>query len=245
MKILVVNDDGYQSFVSNSFVMSLRAKGHEVYSFFPESNYSGAGSSITLKKEVEYYQSSPTDYIVKGTPTDCCLLGLEMVPSTNLIISGINKGLNIGLGRKYSGTIGAMKEGIARDIPCVSISADEAVYQQLHIHTSEFSRLFRLIEYYMEQVYTSLVFGMNINIVNLKKTGIIELENDSIIVKGSLVKVRLKESEKSFSYVINPEISNTSINGDLLVGFVFDPFYQKVLNEEFFIKKISEIWYNN
>lgn len=158
MTILVVNDDGYQSFVSNNFVLELRAQGYNVYSFFPEQNYSGAGSSVTLSREMIYYRISPMNYIVQGTPTDCCLLGLEMVPSPSLIISGINKGLNIGLARKYSGTLGAMKEGIARNIPCISISADEDVYRH-YIATGKFNRLFRLIEYYKEELYSGPVYG--------------------------------------------------------------------------------------
>lgn len=241
MTILVVNDDGYQSVVSNNFVLELRAQGYDVYSFFPKQNYSGAGSSITLSKPIRYYRTSPMNYIVQGTSTDCCLLGLEMVPSPGLIISGINKGLNIGLARKYSGTLGAMKEGIARDIPCISISADEDVYRY-YIATGKFNRLIRLIEYYKEKLNSRPVYGLNLNIASLRNPGTVKLERDIAITKGSLLKIHLKEDEKSFSYLFNQEITNISLNGDLLVGFVYDPFYYSIVNEKSFVKKISKIW---
>lgn len=76
MIILAVNDDGFQFNISNSFVLRLRELGHCVYSFFPEHNFSGAGSSIILSGEIAYYQMSSLDYVVQGTPTNCCLLGL-------------------------------------------------------------------------------------------------------------------------------------------------------------------------
>lgn len=185
---------------------------------------------------------SPRDYIIRGTPVDCCLLGLEIVPSPDLIISGINEGLNIGLSRKYSGTIGAMTEGIARNIPCISISASEMVYQQFCIHTSAFSRLFVLMECYRKMTDFGTAFGLNLNIVSLRKPSVIELEKNTVRINGSLLKVQLNVNRKRFSYIYNPEIINTPLNGDLLVGLIFDSCDQTIVDEEAFIKKISEIW---
>ena len=85
----------------------------------------------------------------------------------------------------------------------------------------------------------------NLNIVSLRKPGIVKLERDIAITKGSLLKIHLKDDKKSFSYLFNPEITSTSLNGDLLVDFVFDPFYQAIINEESFIKKTYEIWNRN
>ena len=81
-----------------------------------------------------------------------------------------------------------------------------------------------------------------LNIVNLKTPGIVELEKNISVVKGSLLKVKLKENINRFSYVFNSKIINTSLNGDLLIDFVFNPFYAMAVNEEVFAKKASEIW---
>lgn len=79
--------------------------------------------------------------------------------------------------------------------------------------------------------------------VNQMKTpGIVELEKNISVVKGSLLKVQLKENINRFSYVFNSKIINISLNGDLLIGFVFNPFYAMAVNEEVFVKKASEIW---
>ena len=81
-----------------------------------------------------------------------------------------------------------------------------------------------------------------LNIVNLKTLGIVEFEKNISVVKGSLLKVQLKENINRFSYVFNSKIINTYLNGDLLIDFVFNPFYAMAVNEEVFAKKASEIW---
>ena len=79
--------------------------------------------------------------------------------------------------------------------------------------------------------------------VNQMKTpGIVELEKNISVVKGSLLKVQLKENINRFSYVFNSKIINTYLNGDLLIDFVFNPCYAMAVNEKVFAKKASEIW---
>ncbi len=121
--ILLSNDDG----VGSEGILKLReAVSHlgEVYIVAPDQERSGASHSITLGQPIKVRQLDEKTFSVSGTPADCVLLGIfELLPGKpDLVLSGINRGYNLGEDVFYSGTVAAAREGAIYDIPALAIS---------------------------------------------------------------------------------------------------------------------------
>jgi 5'-nucleotidase len=125
-KILVTNDDGYNSQGLIEVAEALRAVG-EVTVVAPDQDMSGVGHSISIKQPVRVSQvrdrKVPT-YRCSGTPADCVVIGaFDLCGGTpELVVSGINRGPNVGDDINYSGTVAAAIEGIIIGLPAIAIS---------------------------------------------------------------------------------------------------------------------------
>jgi len=123
-RILVSNDDGIHSEGLRALVDSLRCLG-EVVAVAPDREQSGVSHSLTMHRPLRLRQMDAGFYAVDGTPTDCILLGVNRVFGgvvPDLVISGINKGGNLGDDIVYSGTVSAAMEGARLGIPSFAIS---------------------------------------------------------------------------------------------------------------------------
>ena len=124
-KILITNDDGYNSFGIKLLSDILKKFANEIYVVAPRINRSGSSRSISLKKEIKFEKITSRSWIVDGTPTDCIIFALNYIfknDKPDYIFSGINAGTNIGDEISYSGTVGAAFEGALRGIPSLAIS---------------------------------------------------------------------------------------------------------------------------
>ena len=124
-KILITNDDGYNSFGIKLLSDILKQFANEIYVVAPRNNRSGSSRSISLKKDIKFEKITSASWVVDGTPTDCVIFALNYIfknEKPNYILSGINFGTNIGDEISYSGTIGAAFEGALRGIPSLAIS---------------------------------------------------------------------------------------------------------------------------
>ena len=124
-KVLITNDDGYNSFGIKLLSDILKQFANEIYVVAPRNNRSGSSRSISLKKDIKFEKITSASWVVDGTPTDCVIFALNYIfknEKPNYILSGINFGTNIGDEISYSGTIGAAFEGALRGIPSVAIS---------------------------------------------------------------------------------------------------------------------------
>ena len=121
--ILVSNDDGFYSEGIKLLAKSLKTLG-KVIIVAPDQERSAASHSLTLHRPLRVKKYSDNVYMVDGTPTDCITLGVkEILPRTpDLIVSGINKGANLGDDVHYSGTVSAAIEGGIMGIPSIAIS---------------------------------------------------------------------------------------------------------------------------
>lgn len=123
MKILISNDDGYQSKGIQMLIHELR-KISDIVVVAPDRNRSGSSSSLTLDKAVKVTKVENDFYYTSGTPTDCVHIALsgliEFTP--DLVISGINHGPNMGDDTIYSGTVAAAMEGYLLNIPSFALS---------------------------------------------------------------------------------------------------------------------------
>jgi 5'-nucleotidase len=127
--ILVTNDDGVNAPGLLALQRALAEIGR-VEVFAPERNWSAASRTRTFHKplrvdEVRLLDGS-TGHVTNGTPSDCvsiALLGL-LDETPDLIVSGINDGLNLGRDVSYSGTVAAAMEGVRAGVPAIAVSYD-------------------------------------------------------------------------------------------------------------------------
>ena len=113
MRILLCNDDGYQAQGIQTLARVLKSQGHEVVVVAPSEERSGQSHAMTFFRPVLSKEVSPGVWAVHGTPADCATIGLQQLFSDNLpdlVVSGINHGLNVGWDVNYSGTVGAATE---------------------------------------------------------------------------------------------------------------------------------------
>ena len=147
MRILVTNDDS----VSASQLLPLirwAQKLGEVTVVVPRYEQSGKSHSIELRHSfsVEKMALAPdvTVYAIDSSPADCvrfAVLGLEM--EFDLVISGINRGYNIGTDVMYSGTVAAIFEATLLRIPAIAFSTEPAYYEQA---VNQLDRIYRYIQ---------------------------------------------------------------------------------------------------
>ncbi len=130
MKILITNDDSISSPVLLPLVRWAQKLG-EVTVFAPKYEQSGKSHGIEIHKPYEVKRTDALPgveaYTVDSTPADCVRIAvLGMKKQFDLVISGINKGLNIGLDISYSGTVGAIFEAACLGIPAIAFSTTPA-----------------------------------------------------------------------------------------------------------------------
>ncbi len=125
MNILVTNDDGIHSEGLVALADSLKHLG-EVFVVAPDRERSAAGHSLTLYHPLRVEEMGENRFAIDGTPTDCVNLAvnglLDVRP--DMVVSGINKGANMGDDITYSGTVAAAMEGTLLGIPSVAVSLD-------------------------------------------------------------------------------------------------------------------------
>ena len=121
--ILVSNDDGIHSEGLRALSDAM-ASLDEVLVVAPDRERSAASHSLTLHRPLRVEAVRAGWFAVDGTPTDCVLLGVHaLAPSRpRLVVSGINRGANLGDDLHYSGTVSAAMEGMLLGIPSIAIS---------------------------------------------------------------------------------------------------------------------------
>ncbi|WP_457597739.1 5'/3'-nucleotidase SurE [Hydrogenimonas sp.] len=125
-RILITNDDGFESPGLHALVEALRPLGH-ITVVAPTLEKSACGHSLTLTRPLRFVEIDDDFFkLDDGTPTDCVYLSKyalfdERTPP-DLVVSGINKGANMGEDITYSGTAAAAMEAVLQGIPGVAIS---------------------------------------------------------------------------------------------------------------------------
>src|SRR5687767_592426 len=121
--ILVTNDDGVHAPGIKALASALAAVG-TVYVVAPDREISASSQSLTLKHPLRAERVSENVYCVDGTPADCVNLALvKLLPRRpDLVVSGINRGANLGEDVFYSGTVGGAREGTFFGVPSIAVS---------------------------------------------------------------------------------------------------------------------------
>ena len=123
MVILVSNDDGYFAKGLQPLVDRLSELG-EVWVVAPETEQSAKSHGFTMHKPLRVRRHAERWYSVSGTPADCVYVALNHVlpERPDLVVSGINRGSNLGNDVLYSGTVAAAMEGCLAGLPSIAVS---------------------------------------------------------------------------------------------------------------------------
>lgn len=125
MRILVTNDDGIHAPGLKVMEAIARALSDDVWVVAPSEEQSGAGHSLTLSRPVRIRRHGERRWSVTGTPTDAVLMALGHLiegEKPDLVLSGVNRGANLGEDVTYSGTVSAAMEGALAGVPAIALS---------------------------------------------------------------------------------------------------------------------------
>ena len=141
MRILITNDDGMNAEQLLPLIKWCKKLG-DVTAFVPKFEQSGKSHSFEIHKPFEAKQveleEGITVWAVDSTPADCvrlAVLGMQM--EFDLVISGINRGLNIGTDMMYSGTIGAACEAVNLGLKAIALSTPPKYYDKAVNHLDQ------------------------------------------------------------------------------------------------------------
>jgi len=125
MRILVTNDDGIHAEGLDVCEKIAQALSDDVWVVAPEYDQSGVAHSLTLNDPLRLRQVSERRFAVRGTPTDCVIMGARHLlngEGPDLVLSGVNRGRNAGEDVIYSGTVAGAVEGTMIGVPSFALS---------------------------------------------------------------------------------------------------------------------------
>jgi len=125
MRILLTNDDGVNATGLKVLERIARLFSDDIWIVAPAEERSGAGHSLTLTTPIRLRRLDDQRFCVTGTPTDSVMMAIAHVMKDglpDLILSGVNRGANLGEDVSYSGTVSAAMEGALAGIPSIALS---------------------------------------------------------------------------------------------------------------------------
>jgi 5'-nucleotidase len=123
-RILISNDDGIDA-TGIAVLREIASQlSDDVWVIAPSENRSGASRSITLRRDVVIEEMAPKTYKCSGTPSDCIIFGMTQVLDflPNLVLTGVNHGMNVADDILYSGTVAGAMEASLLGVPAIALS---------------------------------------------------------------------------------------------------------------------------
>jgi 5'-nucleotidase len=155
MRILVTNDDGIHAEGLAALERIAAHLSDDIWVVAPEVEQSGASRALTLTTPLRVRRLAPKRFAVAGTPTDCVMLAIQELiegAAPDLVLSGVNRGQNLGEDVTVSGTVAGAMQGMALGVPGIALSqamarfhdSEVALFQTAETHAPGIVR--RLIE---------------------------------------------------------------------------------------------------
>ena len=124
-RVLLTNDDGIDAPGLHVLEEVAATLAREVWTVAPEHDQSGTSHSLSLHAPLRLSQKAERRFAVLGTPGDCVVMGLRHImrdAMPGMILSGINRGANLGVETMFSGTVGAAMTGMLLGVPSMALS---------------------------------------------------------------------------------------------------------------------------
>jgi 5'-nucleotidase len=125
MRILITNDDGIHAHGLSVLEEIARQLSDDVWVVAPETDQSGVSHSLSLNDPLRLRRISDRRFAVKGTPTDCVIMGVRHLlfdRKPDLVLSGVNHGQNVAEDVTYSGTVAGAMEGTILGVRSIALS---------------------------------------------------------------------------------------------------------------------------
>lgn len=187
MRILLTNDDGIHAEGLAVLERIARTLSDDVWIVAPETDQSGLAHSLTLSEPLRLRKVSENHFALRGTPTDCVIMGVKEVlggKKPDLILSGVNNGANMADDVTYSGTIAGAIEGTLQGIKSFAIS------QAANYLDGERMIPWEIVETFAPELLRKLIrvempdwTFMNLNFPNCKPA---EVQGISVTAQGKL-----------------------------------------------------------
>jgi len=148
MRVLITNDDGIEAAGLLALEAALTNAGAEVLVSAPDRERSAASHSMSLGQTLKIFPRGPGRFAITGTPVDNVHLAVrhlfrDRLP--DLVLSGINRGANMGCDVNYSGTVAGAREAVLLGLPAIAVSleltSDELDYGPAAAFATELARL--------------------------------------------------------------------------------------------------------
>lgn len=161
MRILVTNDDGIYS-PGIAALAKIASRFGEVRIVAPDVEQSSMGHAITASRPLSYKKSPITfegidAYRVNGTPADCVALGQHLWEKTDVVLSGINMGPNLGNAMWHSGTLAAAKQAVLFGMKGIALSTP----------VGDAEPDFDLLDPFVEKALEILLNNPDLNLINV------------------------------------------------------------------------------
>jgi len=124
-RILLTNDDGIDAPGLKVLEGIARELGRDIWVVAPEHDQSGVSHAVSLHHPVRITARGERHFGVTGTPGDCAVIGISHLMAGNkppLLLSGVNRGANLGLENVFSGTVGGAMTGMMLGVPSIALS---------------------------------------------------------------------------------------------------------------------------
>lgn len=190
-RILISNDDGFDACGIKILEDVARTISDDIWVVAPKDQKSGASQSISmLKGGVKIYQEDERHFVVDGTPADCMVAAFYHIfkdqKKPDLVLSGVNKGANLGNDVLYSGTVGAASEAAWNNVPAIAFS-------QRRDHKNKDKDYWNISEHFLPKVLDKLFklswpFSDVIINVNFPKCEIEEVNGIKVVKLGKHVR---------------------------------------------------------
>lgn len=183
MKILITNDDGLNTNGMLHLEEALAELG-EVWAIAPDRERSATSMALSIRDTLRLTKMGERRYMLTGFPADCVNVALftEGFPKFDLVVSGINHGVNLGDDIHYSGTVGAARHAALHGIPAIAVSCP------IREHDGDFRRaavwVKNWIKNNIENISRDVVYNINYPL------------EDEISKKGSFPEERLTSQGK-------------------------------------------------
>lgn len=171
MRILISNDDGIDAPGLAALERALAPLG-EVWTVAPEKERSAQSHALTLHKPLRVKPRGTRRFAVSGTPADCVYIARHHLladHAPDVVVSGVNRGANLGKDVHYSGTVAAAREAAMARLPAVAVSLHLTAPGEHHYDTAA-----QLVAEHLETLLASLTPGnlININVPDVPPEGV-------------------------------------------------------------------------
>lgn len=235
MRILITNDDGINARGIITLAKEI-AKKHEVIVVAPREQKSASSHSISIHNPIKIREENIDErfkaYSLVGTPADCTQAGLSLLgKDIDLVISGINRGLNCGTDILYSGTVSAAVEGAIYSVPSIAISMEVDWEREDEDYTKAAKWISKVVDI-AENNYLRSDVVLNVNVPNIdeeeikgikvcklgkstyKTDYVLVEENEDMIYITKGVRNKISDDDSDLYYISQGYITLTPLHFD-------------------------------